>query len=93
MEEKKNEEMHQLQLQFFTNISHEFRTPLTLILGTVEQMSLNKAERGRKEYINILSKNAQRLMRLVNELMDFRKAETGSFHLIVQEKYINVIWR
>lgn len=89
MEEKKNEEMHQLQLQFFTNISHEFRTPLTLILGTVEQMSLNKAERGRKEYINILSKNAQRLMRLVNELMDFRKAETGSFHLIVQEKYIN----
>lgn len=89
MEEKRNEEMHQLQLQFFTNISHEFRTPLTLILGTVEQMYQDTTEKAKKGHLTILSKNSQRLMGLVNELMDFRKAETGSFHLIAQEKYIN----
>jgi len=66
------------KLRFFTNISHELRTPLTLILGPIEELinddqSLTK-EQSRNKF-NIISKNAKRLLALVNQILDFRKLE------------------
>jgi signal transduction histidine kinase len=73
--------MHQMQLQFFTNISHEFRTPLSLILGPLEKLQKEEhADRFRHHY-QTMHRNASRLLGLVNELMDFRKAESGVLKL------------
>ena len=81
MEEKKNEEMHQVQLQFFTNISHEFRTPLSLILGPLEKITHETSQSKIAHYYNTIHRNANRLMSLINELMDFRKVESGALRL------------
>jgi signal transduction histidine kinase/DNA-binding response OmpR family regulator/ligand-binding sensor domain-containing protein len=85
-EERQKEELHQLKLRFFTNISHELRTPLTLILSPIEKLrseQLNKLQR--TKYLAILEQNAQRLLNLVNELIDFRRAELGKVDLLVGE--------
>lgn len=75
--------MHQVQLNFFTNISHEFRTPLSLILGPVEQLEKEDPQSRFTHYYNVIHRNASRLLGLINELMDFRKAESGSLKLNV----------
>jgi ligand-binding sensor domain-containing protein len=90
LEEAKKEELHQLQLQFFTNISHEFRTPLTLILGPVEKLLNNISRAENTHAYQIIYRNAKRLMHLINELMDFRKAESGALQLKVTQGNINV---
>jgi signal transduction histidine kinase/ligand-binding sensor domain-containing protein/DNA-binding response OmpR family regulator len=81
----KVEEINQKQLSFFTNISHEFRTPLTLIISPLERL-INKF-RGDDEtenILNILSRNAQRLLLLINQLLEIRKIETGNQGLQVE---------
>lgn len=83
LEERKKEEIHQSQLQFFTNISHEFRTPLSLILGPLEKLQSENISPANKHYLKIINRNAGRLMNLINELMDFRKAMTGAIKLRV----------
>ena len=85
LEENKKEEMHQLQLQFFTNISHEFRTPLSLILGPIEKLQKEDPESASNHYYSVIHRNANRLMNLINELMDFRKAESGALKLNVMQ--------
>jgi signal transduction histidine kinase/ligand-binding sensor domain-containing protein/DNA-binding response OmpR family regulator len=79
------EEINQQQLSFFTNISHEFRTPLTLIISPLERL-INKF-RGDDEtenILNILNRNAQRLLVLINQLLEIRKIETGNQELQVE---------
>lgn len=86
LEEQKREEIHQTQLQFFTNISHEFRTPLSLILGPVENLINSDQQKLGTELAQAhgtIYRNAKRLMHLVSELMDFRKAESGALRLKV----------
>ncbi len=83
IEDRKKEEMHQVQLQFFTNISHELRTPLSLILGPVEKLQKDDLSPARKQSYQVIHKNANRLMQLINELMDFRKSESGVLKLHV----------
>lgn len=80
------EKLNKAKLQFFTNVSHEFRTPLTLILGPLEKL-INSGEGGKpfKDQLGIVNRNAQRLLRLVNQLLDFRKAEAGKLKLKVTE--------
>lgn len=78
LEKAKNEENHQLKLQFFMNVSHEFKTPLTLILSSIENISSHQAKGvsdiGKvKEYFEVITRNASRLLRMINELVDFRK--------------------
>ncbi|MCC8133684.1 MAG: helix-turn-helix domain-containing protein [Tannerellaceae bacterium] len=69
-------EMDEIKLRFFTNISHEFRTPLTLILTPLEEL-LNKAtEPEDRESLSIIERNARQLLLLVNQLLDFRKLDT-----------------
>lgn len=86
LERDKDNEINQIKVNFFTNISHEFRTPLTLIIAPLEEMlskrSMIKDDIGDK--INIMYKNANRLLRLIDQLMDFRKAETKKLTLEIE---------
>jgi signal transduction histidine kinase/DNA-binding response OmpR family regulator/ABC-type xylose transport system substrate-binding protein len=67
------------KLRFFTNFSHELRTPLTLILGPVEEMLTSGSDLPTtyRHDLGLVRRNAQRLLRLVNQLMDFRKIDVG----------------
>lgn len=86
VEKDKKEQIHNAQLRFFTNISHDFRTPLSLIIAALERLRQD----GLKEYYyRILNGNAQRLLNLVNELMDFRTIQNGKMKLELQPLNIN----
>lgn len=80
------EHLNRSKLQFFTNISHEFRTPLTLILGPIEKL-VNSGEGGNliQQQLRLVASNANRLQRLINQLLDFRKADAGNLSLRVAE--------
>ncbi|MDR2810169.1 MAG: response regulator [Tannerellaceae bacterium] len=69
-------EIDEMKLHFFTNISHEFRTPLTLILSPLEDLLHRTGNMEEKELLSIIRRNAQNLLTLVNQLLDFRKLET-----------------
>lgn len=90
IEEHKRDEMHKIQLQFFTNISHEFRTPLSLILGPLEKMMSENNRPAFHQYYDTIHRNANRLLLLINELLDFRKAESGSLKLKVMPGNLNL---
>lgn len=78
----------QAKLQFFTNISHEFRTPLTLILTPLEELLRLPAIANNKAIFQdllLVQKNALRLLRLIIQLMDFRKIESGQMKLSASE--------
>ena len=79
------------KLRFFTNISHELRTPLTLILGPVKQLleeNQNQSSEYQKSRYNLIHQNASRLLNLVNQVLDFRKAQTGELKLKVSKTNI-----
>lgn len=81
--ERQREQMHEMQLQFFTNISHEFRTPLSLIIGPSEKLVKENPHSPNNHAYQVIQRNANRLLQLINELMDFRKAESGALKLQV----------
>lgn len=84
MERKKSEEYNEMKLQFFTNISHEFRTPLTLIMGPLEKLlSRNDIEQTIREQLLLMRSGSKRLLHLINQLLEFRKVESGSYELKV----------
>lgn len=85
IEKEKEVEVSQMKAQFFTNISHEFKTPLTLILGPLEQIiQSGKADQLMKKQLGMIQQNSHRLLGLVNQLMDFRKSEQGKLKLQAQ---------
>ncbi|WP_245531087.1 hybrid sensor histidine kinase/response regulator transcription factor [Belliella baltica] len=86
LEKEKQEEINQLKLRFFTNISHELRTPLMLIKAPLEQLEKEKylSPLVSKQLESIHS-NTNRLLRLINQLLDFRKQETGNLNLTVRQ--------
>ena len=86
---KKAKEATDAKFNFFTNISHELRTPLTLILGPLEDVLASpKLQFFVKTQLEMVKKNAMRLLRLVNQLMDFRKIEEGKMRLRASENNI-----
>jgi signal transduction histidine kinase/DNA-binding response OmpR family regulator len=85
----KAKEATDAKFNFFTNISHEFRTPLTLILGPLEDaLASPKLHFTIQHNLQLVQKNALRLMRLINQLMDFRKIEENKMRLVVSENNI-----
>lgn len=81
---KQREELYNQQLQFFTNISHEFRTPLTLILGPLESLINDARNASLNSSLQLMFRNVKRLVNLINELMNFKKAADGAIKLQVQ---------
>ncbi len=89
MEKKQIENVNQMKMQFFTNISHEFRTPLTLILAPLQKLATrDDLDQQVTRLHSIMYRNANRLLRLINQLMDLRKIEKGSMDLRVSENDI-----
>ncbi len=82
------EEATKAKLMFFTNVSHDFRTPLTLINGPIEQMLVEakaeNADASKLSLLHLAHKNVQVLLRLVNQILDFRKYESGKLELNLQ---------
>lgn len=75
---EKEKELSEMKLNFFTNVSHELRTPLTLILGPIEELvSAIKTSGGLSEKAHLVQKQTKKLLDLVNQLLEFRKAESG----------------
>ena len=70
---KKTRELNELKLNFFTNVSHELRTPLTLIISPLVSMIRDEENPGKKRKLEIIHRNATRLLNLVNQILDFRK--------------------
>lgn len=75
-----------LKLSFFTNVSHELRTPLTLILNPIEEIykKENLSQQG-NEHINVVRKNAKRMVRFINQLLDLRKVQSGKATLKISK--------
>jgi len=90
IEEANKEEIHQTKLQFFTNISHEFRTPLSLIMAPLEEL-MNKDQNflNRKKLYAVIDKNAKKLLSLVNELIEFRRLENKTIRLKTTKQELN----
>ncbi len=74
-------QVDQMKSQFFANISHEFRTPLTLILGQVDSVMSSGIETREKSKLQVANRNARRLLKLINQLLDLSKLETGNMEL------------
>ncbi|WP_082489179.1 two-component regulator propeller domain-containing protein [Dyadobacter sp. Leaf189] len=74
-EAQRMHELDQMKINFFTNVSHEFRTPLTLILSPIENMVRETDEPRRQGQLNLIYRNAKRLLNLVNQLLDLGKLE------------------
>ena len=81
-------EAHQSQNRFFTNISHEFRTPLTLIFGPANDILDNCEDKKAKQNAGLIKRNASRLYGLVNDLLDLSKIEAGKMKLETSEQDI-----
>lgn len=81
----KNEEINNMKFRFFTNISHELRTPLTLIIAPLEDLLKNTENNDEKKILQMMDRNAQRLLMLVNQLLDFRKGEMSKHRLSLGE--------
>ena len=83
LEKAKAEELNHAKLQFFTNITHELLTPLTIISASVDE--LMQAAPGYKEQYRVMTNNINRLIRLLQQILEFRKAETGNLKLRVSQ--------
>ncbi|MGC9471867.1 MAG: two-component regulator propeller domain-containing protein [Bacteroidales bacterium] len=81
---EKVKQIQQEQLNFFTQVSHEFRSPLNLIISPIEQMMKEtRLDEGIKNNLQIIYQNTQRLLRLINQLLEIRKVETGEIEMKV----------
>ena len=85
MQHEQDQRISEMKFQFFTNISHEFRTPLTLILAPINEICKEESIKALPENVQhklqVVQRNVKRLMSLVNQLLDFRKAESGTMKL------------
>ncbi|WP_158973993.1 hybrid sensor histidine kinase/response regulator transcription factor [Cellulophaga sp. L1A9] len=81
LDKERVQEMNQAKLRFFTNISHDFKTPLSLIIGPLEKIAEQRSDTDNQKYFSIIKNNISRLQRLIDQLISYRKAETGHLNL------------
>jgi signal transduction histidine kinase/DNA-binding response OmpR family regulator len=86
-------EVDRLKTRFFANVSHEFRTPLTLILGPAEQAMESTREPETRQKLDLIKNNTERLHSLVNQLLDFSRLESGTMRLQVSKGDIVAVLR
>lgn len=97
-EKEQIKNLNQLKLRFFTDISHEFRTPLTLMAGPIEDLISNPEVKGPiREKVSMLQRNSRKLLQLIEELMTFQKLEQGKITLQLQSvkllEWLNEIYQ
>ena len=80
-EAQRMHELDKMKIKFLTNVSHEFRTPLSLIIAPVDRMLKNPDAPVKTEQVTLIKRNAKRLLNLVNQLLDFRKMEVQELKL------------
>lgn len=78
---RQQQEINEARIQFFMNISHEIRTPMTLILAPLERLLGSDRDAERQRSYNLMKQNANRILRLINQMMDVRKIEQGKYQL------------
>lgn len=83
-EAKRVHELDLMKIKFFTNVSHEFRTPLSLIMAPLDNLMGRASNNESKLQLKMIERNAQRLLHMVNQLLDFRKMEMSEHRLVVQ---------
>jgi len=92
LEKQQLEDLTQLKLKFFTNISHDFRTPLTLIHGPLQQLISRSETKEEHGHLILIKKNVNLMLRLINQLMDFRKMQTSKLKLkLIKEPIVPFI--
>ena len=79
------EQINEAKLQFFINISHEIRTPMTLIMSPLEKLISENPDKEKQQVYKMMYRNAQRILRLINQLMDIRKIDKGLMFLKFNE--------
>jgi ligand-binding sensor domain-containing protein/DNA-binding response OmpR family regulator/nitrogen-specific signal transduction histidine kinase len=86
MEQEKEREVHKSKIEFFTMIAHEIRTPVSLIIGPLQNLlTSDSSNETTRKSLNIIERNSQRLLALVNQLLDFRKVEENGFTLSIRK--------
>jgi len=86
MEKEQEQKVNKMNMTFFANVSHEFRTPLTMILGPAGQLAKSDEISGyNKRLLVIIERNAKRMLRLVNQMLDFNKMENDFLRLSVKK--------
>lgn len=83
--ERRLEKLHAYKLQLFTDISHEIRSPLTLVISPIDKLIKNATDAYAKETLQNMRRNAHRILNLVNQLLDIRKLESGQLQLKFKE--------
>ncbi|GGW50552.1 hybrid sensor histidine kinase/response regulator transcription factor [Arenibacter certesii] len=90
IKQERESEIYQQKMSFFTNISHDIRTPLTLIIGPLEEILINHPlEKIVESKLQRMLKNSRMLLSLVNQILDFRKAETDNLKLDLKQIDLN----
>lgn len=84
-EAERKHEFDQVKIKFLTNLSHEFRTPVSLIVSPAEQLLEQEASEAKRQQLSLIKRNARRLLNLVNQLLDFRKLEERELKLNLTE--------
>ena len=88
------QQLSNIKLRFFTDISHELRTPLTLIASPVTEILENEPLSSKaREHLTLVHKNTERMLRLVNQILDFRKIQNKKMKLLVEESDIIALLR
>ena len=86
VEAKHRQEMNDMKLQFFTNVSHDLRTPLTLIITPLEDLLSKVSDTSKKEILNTMLRNARRLFFLVNQILDIRALDVSAVKVVTSQQ-------
>ena len=85
LEKQALQKINEMDMRFFSNISHEFRTPLTMVSGAIRQLQEDPGREDRERYYKIIGRNSDKMVRLVNQIMDFNKIEADVLRLSVSK--------
>lgn len=89
LEKLKQQEINKSKLEFFTNVSHDFKTPLTLVLAPLQHLIKNyKGNKDVYDKLQVIQRNGNQLLKLINELMDFRSFEEGHVQLRAEKENV-----